>query len=90
VAALYLGIKVLDLSAYIAGPDWVHIIGQDQGAQVIKVEPPGGDDLRNYPSTLLSESRAFLGVNRKVDYGVVLDLKQQADKDCLLELVKRG
>jgi formyl-CoA transferase len=80
------GIKVLDLSAYIAGPYGCTLLA-DQGAQVIKVEPPGGDNLRNYPSTLLSESRAFLGVNRS-KLGVVLDLKQQADKDCLLELVR--
>ncbi len=34
------------------------------GADVIKIEPPDGDNLRRYPSTLPSESRAFLGVNR--------------------------
>ena len=57
------GVKVLDLSAYIAGPYGCSLLA-DQGAQVIKVEPPTGDNLRNYPSTLASESRAFLGVNR--------------------------
>ena len=46
----------------------------DQGALVIKIEPPEGDNLRNYPSTLAQESRAFLGVNRN-KHGIGLDLK---------------
>jgi crotonobetainyl-CoA:carnitine CoA-transferase CaiB-like acyl-CoA transferase len=57
------GVRVLDLSAYIAGPYGCTLLA-DQGADVIKVEPPGGDNLRQYPSTLQSENRAFLGVNR--------------------------
>ena len=68
------GIRVLDLSAYIAGPYGCTLLA-DQGAEVIKIEPPDGDNLRKYPSTLRSESRAFLGVNRS-KRGVVLDLKQ--------------
>lgn len=80
------GVKVLDLSAYIAGP-YGCVLLADQGAEVIKIEPPTGDNLRNYPSTLESESRAFLGVNRS-KLGIVLDLKNPEDKDRLLDLVK--
>ena len=80
------GIKVLDLSAYIAGPYGCALLA-DQGAEVIKIEPPSGDNLRNYPSTLPNESRAFLGVNRS-KLGLVLDLKDPSDKIRLLELVK--
>ncbi|MES2043221.1 MAG: CoA transferase [Pseudomonadota bacterium] len=79
------GIRVLDLSAYIAGPYGCSLLA-DQGADVIKVEPPAGDNLRAYPSTLEGENRAFLGVNRS-KRGVVLDLKQPADHDALLALV---
>jgi crotonobetainyl-CoA:carnitine CoA-transferase CaiB-like acyl-CoA transferase len=79
------GIKVLDLSAYIAGPYGCTILA-DQGADVIKVEPPAGDNLRNYPSTLEGENRAFLGVNRS-KRGVVLNLKQRSDHAVLLDLV---
>lgn len=40
--------KVLDLSAYIAGPYGCSLLA-DQGAEVIKIEPPAGDNLRKYP-----------------------------------------
>ena len=78
------GIKVLDLSAYIAGPYGCTLLA-DQGADVIKVEPPAGDNLRQYPSTLEGENRAFLGVNRS-KRGVVLDLKTDDDRAVLLRL----
>ena len=68
------GIRVLDLSAYIAGPYAAALLA-DLGAQVIKIEPPQGDALRHYPSTLEAESRAFLGVNRS-KRGMVIDLKK--------------
>jgi crotonobetainyl-CoA:carnitine CoA-transferase CaiB-like acyl-CoA transferase len=80
------GIRVLDLSAYIAGPYGCSLLA-DQGAEVIKIEPPAGDNLRKYPSTLESESRAFLGVNRS-KRGVVLDLKDPQDLERLLALVR--
>ena len=80
------GVKVLDLSAYIAGPYGCTLLA-DQGADVIKVEPPDGDNLRQYPSTLERESRAFLGVNRSKQ-GIALDLKQAADHAALLRLVR--
>ncbi len=61
----------------------------DQGAEVIKVEPPQGDNFRNYPSTLAAEGRAFLGVNRG-KRGIVLDLKTPQGKDALLRLVDQA
>ncbi|WP_126243051.1 CaiB/BaiF CoA transferase family protein [Burkholderia gladioli] len=82
------GVRVLDLSAYIAGPYGCTLLA-DQGAEVIKIEPPTGDNLRKYPSTLEAESRAFLGVNRG-KRGLVLDLKQREALDVLLSLVKQA
>lgn len=80
------GLRVLDLSAYIAGPYGCTLLA-DQGAEVIKIEPPAGDNLRKYPSTLEAESRAFLGVNRS-KLGAVLDLKKPEDLQALLALVR--
>src|SRR4029077_5348535 len=56
------GVTVLDLSGSVAGPYGCTLLG-DLGAVVIKIEPPEGDNLRNYPSTLTQESRAFLDAN---------------------------
>jgi len=80
------GLRVLDLSAYIAGPYGCSLLA-DQGAEVIKIEPPTGDNLRNYPSTLEAESRAFIGVNRS-KLGVVLDLKKPGDLAALMTLMR--
>ena len=80
------GLRVLDLSAYIAGPYGCALLA-DQGAEVIKIEPPTGDNLRNYPSTLPNESRAFIGINRS-KLGVMLDLKQPEQLAALLDLVR--
>ena len=82
------GLRVLDLSAYIAGPYGCSLLA-DQGAEVIKIEPPAGDNLRKYPSTLDNESRAFLGVNRS-KLGVMLDLKRPDDLKALLDLVREA
>lgn len=80
------GVRVVDMSAYIAGPYACSLLA-DQGAEIIKIEPPIGDNLRKYPSTLESESRAFLGVNRS-KLSAVLDVKQPDDLATLLTLIE--
>src|SRR5207253_9573585 len=82
------GITVLDLSSYIAGPYGCTLLA-DLGADVIKIEAPGGDTLRKYPSTLKAESRAFLGVNRG-KRGLALDLKKPAGLAVLERLAKKA
>ncbi len=80
------GVRVLDLSGYIAGPYGSALLA-DQGAEVIKIEPPDGDNLRRYPSTLAAEGRAFIGVNRG-KLGIALDLKQPKGAEVLQRLVR--
>jgi len=79
------GVRVLDLSGYIAGPYGCTLLA-DQGAEVLKVEPPEGDNLRRYPSTLAAEGRAFVGVNRG-KRGLALDLKSPDGREVLMRLV---
>ena len=79
------GIRVLDLSAYIAGPYGCALLS-DMGAEVIKIEPPDGDNLRKYPSTLSRESRAFIGINRG-KRGISIDLKSTDGYAIFLKLV---
>ena len=82
------GIRVLDLSACIAGPYGCSLLA-DMGADVLKIEPPSGDNLRKYPSTLEAESRAFLGVNRS-KRGLVIDLKREEGLAVLLKLIDKA
>lgn len=79
------GITVLDFSAYVAGPYGCALLG-DLGARVIKIEPPGGDNLRAYASTLPEESRGFIGVNRSKE-GLVLNLKHRGARAVVDRLV---
>src|ERR1700722_4787003 len=78
------GVHVLDLSSYIAGPYGCSLLA-DMGCEVIKVEAPGGDGLRQYPSTLEAESRAFLGTNRS-KRGIALNLKHAEGLEILMKL----
>lgn len=82
------GIRVLDLSSYIAGPYGCTLLA-DLGADVVKIESPEGDTLRKYPSTLPTESRAFLGVNRG-KRGLALDLKKPEGLAVLKRLVGKS
>jgi formyl-CoA transferase len=73
------GVKVLDLCSYLAGPYGCTLLA-DLGAEVIKIESPQGDMLRQFPSSLPTsdkgrESRFFLGTNRG-KRALALDLKQ--------------
>ena len=87
-APLLDGIRVVDLTRVLAGPYCTQILG-DFGADVIKVEEPGGgDEVRriapNYPG---GESHYFLSLNRN-KRSVVVDLKAAAGRDFVLELVR--
>lgn len=66
------GIRVLEFSQIIAGPV-AGINLSDLGADVIKVEPPGGEPLRRSGSVVPGESKAFQAYNRG-KRGMVLDL----------------
>lgn len=81
------GIVVLDLTAYLAGPYGCAMLG-DVGADIIKIEPPGGDAVRQYPSSL-EECRSFLGVNRN-KRSIVLDLKHTEGRNAFYRLVERA
>ena len=67
------GVRVVDLSAIIAGPIATAFLAT-YGADVVKLEPLEGDPLRGYPSTLPEQSRYFLGINRG-KRSLALDLK---------------
>lgn len=72
-------IRVLDFGQYLAGP-LVGMILADMGAEVIRVDPPGGPRLKTPASDMLSRGKTSL----------VLDLKSQEGVATALELVRRS
>ena len=80
------GLRVLDLSAYIAGPYGCSLLA-DQGADVIKVEAPEGDMVRHIgkPAKTPGMGPTYLYVNRN-KRSLCLDLKNPAAKAALLNL----
>ena len=74
------GTRVLDLSQNLAGPYGAQILA-DLGADVVKVEPPGGDPARRWgPPFIGDQSPLFQTVNRN-KRSVVLDLKSDEGRN---------
>src|SRR6202140_1730882 len=83
------GIRVVDLTRVLAGPFATQSLG-DLGAEILKVEPPGGgDETRRFPPFIAGESHYFLGINRNKK-SLVIDLQQAAGADILRRLVARA
>jgi CoA:oxalate CoA-transferase len=86
------GIRVIDLSHVLAGPTATMILA-DLGAEVIHVEPPQGDEAREYGPFVdrvdKNHSAYFVSINRNKK-SMVLNLKHQKGKEILRELVKVG
>lgn len=80
------GLKVIDLSRVLGGPYCTQVLG-DHGADIIKVEPPSGDETRGWgPPFQDGTASYFLGVNRN-KAGIALDLTQPAAREVLLRLL---
>jgi crotonobetainyl-CoA:carnitine CoA-transferase CaiB-like acyl-CoA transferase len=83
------GIRVLDLTRVLSGPYATMTLG-DLGADVIKVEPPQGDDTRGWgPPFVEGESTYYLSVNRN-KRDIVLDLKSELGKQVVWDLIARS
>src|SRR5712691_4646732 len=83
------GVRVVDLTRILAGPLCTMMLG-DMGADVIKVEPPGGDDTRAWgPPFAGAESAYFLGVNRN-KRSLTLNLAGKPGQAVLARLIERA
>ena len=61
----------------------------ESGAEVIKIEQPGGENARRFPPMVDGESTAFLMLNRGKT-SMALDLKDEADRARVVPLIKRA
>jgi crotonobetainyl-CoA:carnitine CoA-transferase CaiB-like acyl-CoA transferase len=80
------GIRVLDFSTMVSGPVAARMLA-DQGADVIKVESPQGDEMRKIGNQRNGLTAGFMSCNRG-KRGICLDLKDNDARAALRELVK--
>jgi crotonobetainyl-CoA:carnitine CoA-transferase CaiB-like acyl-CoA transferase len=81
------GLKVVDLTRVLGGPFATQLLA-DHGANVIKVEPPQGDEVRDWgPPFHDGDAAYFLGINRN-KRSIGLDLAREEGRQVLLTLLK--
>ena len=81
------GFRVLDLTRILSGPYCTQMLA-DHGADVIKVEPPGGDEVRTWgPPFRDGTASYFVGINRNKRM-VALDLSGEEGREILLKLIE--
>jgi crotonobetainyl-CoA:carnitine CoA-transferase CaiB-like acyl-CoA transferase len=90
------GLTVIDLTMMLAGP-YAAMMLADQGARVIKIEPPGGDATRDvgpHPEGSVAREDggygAYFASTGRNKASIVVDLKQEAGKELLRRLVGKA
>ena len=83
------GKLVIDLSRVLGGPYCTQMLG-DHGAEIIKIEPPRGDETRDWGPPFHDEDSAYyIGVNRN-KRSMGLDLSKPAGQAVLLRLLEKA
>jgi crotonobetainyl-CoA:carnitine CoA-transferase CaiB-like acyl-CoA transferase len=83
------GVRVLDLTRILAGPLCGMLLG-DMGADVIKIEPPNGDDTRTWgPPFIEGEATYFLGLNRN-KRSLALNMAVRPGQAVLADLIRKA
>ena len=82
------GLKIIDLTRVLGGPYCTQLLG-DHGAEIIKIEPPQGDEVRDWgpPFDDHRDASYFIGVNRN-KRSLGLDLSGPEGRDLLLRLLE--
>jgi len=89
------GVRVIDLSRVLGGP-WATQILADHGADVIKIEPPSGDETRRWGPPFETDaagaivSSAYYGGTNRNKRGLALDLALPEAREVLLRLLHRA
>ncbi len=88
MSGLLEGIRILDLSHTLAGP-FATMLLADLGAEVIKVEPPGGDETRSWAPHVGGESAYFMSANRG-KRSIAVNLKDPRGREIVYKLAGRS
>jgi len=83
------GIRVLDLSAVVSGPLAAALLA-DQGAEVLKIEPPGRGDVLRHVGSARGGMSATFHLNNRGKRSLALDLSKPRGREILLRLVARS
>ena len=82
------GIRVLDFTSFIAGSYGAMLLG-DMGADVLKIESPGGDNARHWGPFIEGESRMFQAWNRN-KRGIAVNLKTEQGRQVIYDLARNA
>jgi crotonobetainyl-CoA:carnitine CoA-transferase CaiB-like acyl-CoA transferase len=82
------GLYVIDFTTLLPGP-LASLMLAEAGAEVLKIEQPGGENARRFPPMIDEDSAAFVMLNRGKK-SLTLDLKDKADLEKLIPLLKRA
>ncbi|MCC6532615.1 MAG: CoA transferase [Burkholderiales bacterium] len=88
LSSLLQGVRILDCTRNIAGPV-ATMLAAEMGADVIKVEPPGGDEMRQWPPFVDGQSVYFVSCNRG-KRSIVVDFKTAEGRQLLQRLLARA
>jgi len=80
------GVRICDLSHVLAAPTTSMLLA-DLGADVIHIEPPRGDDAREFGPFIDGQSAYFISINRNKK-SVVIDLKKEEGRKILKDFIK--
>lgn len=88
-AAALAGLRVLEFSRVLAGP-WCGMQLADLGADVIKIEPPGGDDTRGYGPPFRDGFSAYFSCCNRGKRSITLDLRHPGTRPLLARMLERA
>lgn len=80
------GLRVIDASRVLAGPYCAQMLG-DQGAEVIKIEAPDGDETRTFGPAVCDGGAAYFQALNRNKRGIVLDLGRPEAREVFWELL---
>ena len=83
------GYRIVDLTAMITGPLATMVLA-DQGAEVVKVEPPGGGDVMRYLSTMRGGMSTMFAACNRSKRSIVVNLRHESGREIVRDLAARA